>query len=105
MANSYKTLAQGQVAASVGTIYTPSGSTSAIVKEIIFLNTDSANRTLSVYQNGTAAANQIFGSATLGPGETVVFTGAITLANGDTLKAVADSGSKITYTLEGVEIS
>jgi hypothetical protein len=56
--DAYKVLAQGQLGASAATIYTATGVT-ALVKTIMLANTTGAAVTVSMYINGTAAANQI----------------------------------------------
>jgi hypothetical protein len=55
----YKVLAQGQVAASITTIYTAPTSTTAFVKTMTFVNNDTVMRTLELTRGGTAAANRI----------------------------------------------
>jgi hypothetical protein len=55
----YKVLAQGQVAATIGTIYTVPSSTTAFIKMMTFVNTDTVARTLELTLGGTAAANRI----------------------------------------------
>lgn len=46
---SIKALADGQLAGAKGTIYTTPGSTTAIIKSIILVNTDSSARTVNLY--------------------------------------------------------
>jgi hypothetical protein len=55
----YKCLYQGQLGNSVATIYTAPGSTVAIIKSIMIVNTDTASRTFQLFRGGTAAANAI----------------------------------------------
>jgi len=55
----YKILAQGQVAASIGTIYTVPTSTTAFIKKMSFVNNDTVVRTLELTRGGTVAANRI----------------------------------------------
>lgn len=55
----YKVLAQGQVAATIGTIYTAPASTTAFIKMMTFVNNDTVMRTLELTRGGTAAANRI----------------------------------------------
>src|SRR5438034_2063625 len=62
----YKVLSQGQIAASVATLYTVPASTTAFVKTIQVANaTGTAVTGVILYANGTAAANQITGSLTV----------------------------------------
>jgi hypothetical protein len=55
----YKLLAQGQVGATIGTIYTAPTSTTAFIKRMSFVNNDTQMRTLELTRGGTAAANRI----------------------------------------------
>lgn len=55
----YKVLAQGQVAATIGTIYTAPASTTAFIKTMTFVNNDTVVRTLELTRGGTVAANRI----------------------------------------------
>jgi hypothetical protein len=62
-AESYKTLAQGQLASSAGTLYTTPSLTQTFVKAIHLVNTTGADVSgVKLFINGTAAANQITGS-------------------------------------------
>ena len=103
----YKPLAQGQLPASVGTLYTAPASTEALVKTITLVNaTESEVTGVILYINGTAASNRITGSITIAAGYTFVLSddgwkmidtdGAIvqsggSSASGDMLKAVYDT--------------
>lgn len=55
----YKTLVQGQVAATISTIYTAPSDTTAFIKTMIFVNADTVMRTIEVTRGGTTAANRI----------------------------------------------
>jgi hypothetical protein len=59
VATGYQVLAQGQVAASVTSMYNPGGSATALVGFINLYNTGASPQTVSLYQGGTAAANQL----------------------------------------------
>lgn len=62
----YKTLAQGQLASSAGTLYTAPSSTQTFVKSIHLANATSSDVTgVKLFIGGTAAANQITGSLTI----------------------------------------
>lgn len=57
---SYEVLAQGQIAASAGALFSTSSSQTALVSDIHLLNTSaSAVQTVSLYIAGTATTNQI----------------------------------------------
>lgn len=60
VATGYEILAQGQLAASAGSIYNPGGSATALISNIVLFNTGGSAQTVSLYAEGTAAANQIY---------------------------------------------
>lgn len=63
---SYKTLAQGQLASSAGTLYTVPASTQTFIKSIHLANTTSADVPgVKLFSGGTGAGNQITGSFTI----------------------------------------
>jgi hypothetical protein len=55
----YKVLAQGQLGSSMGTIYTTPGSTTAFIKSMTFVNTDTTMRTVHLMRGGTTNVNRI----------------------------------------------
>lgn len=109
----YKTLAQGQLPSSVGTLYTAPGSTQAFIKSIHFANATSSDVTgVKLYKNGTAASNQITGSLTIPANGWAVYNDdgwAVFNASGERLmNGVTSSGSgggasaisRLTYTFD-----
>lgn len=67
--DAYKVAATGLISTSVGTLYTPGATKSAIVGHIRIVNTNtSTTRKITLYRNGTATANQ-WALLTLGPSE------------------------------------
>lgn len=62
----YKVLAQGQLPASAGVLYTAPASTQAFVKSLHLANTSGADVTgIKLFKNGTGAINQLTGSMTI----------------------------------------
>jgi hypothetical protein len=62
----YKTLAQGQLATSAGTLYTAPSSTQSFIKSIHLANATGSDVTgVKLFIGGTAAGNQITGSLTI----------------------------------------
>lgn len=62
----YKTLAQGQLAAAAGVLYTAPASTQTFIKSIHLANATASDVTgIKLFIGGTAAANQITGSLTI----------------------------------------
>jgi hypothetical protein len=72
-ADAFKVLAQGQLPASIGTLYTVPASTQAIVKGIHLVNTTAGTVTASLAVKGTAAANQILPPISILAGGFAVF--------------------------------
>lgn len=65
----YKVLAQAQLAAAAATIYTATANGPTFVRSILVVNTDAANAsTFQLFRGGTAAANAITPVFTLLPG-------------------------------------
>lgn len=72
--DTFKTLAQGQLASSTGTLYTVPGSTQALVKQIHLANTTGSDVTgVVLYTGGTAAGNQLTGTMTILANGTAVY--------------------------------
>ena len=72
--DTYKILAQGQLPDSVAAIYTVSGSTTALVKNIILTNTTvSGVENVILYVNGTDASNQIHSAITIENNGSLIF--------------------------------
>lgn len=105
MTDTFHVLAQGQLPASAGTLYTVPAATSAIVKSIALVNTSAGSVTASLTVNGTGAANQILPPATILAGGWADYEGTITLAATNTISGVAGAGTSITYTIYGDEIT
>ena len=88
--------------------YTPSGSTNAVVKQVIFCNTaaTSATVTLGVYTATTGgsdtAAQRLFSTLTLAANETLTYNTNTYLANGSILYFVT-SATTVTVTINAYE--
>lgn len=85
-ADSFKKLAQGQLPAVAGVLYTVPGSTQSVVKAIVLVNTTGAGVAVTMYVDGTVAANSI-GSFTIPAGGSATWNGVWNLrdANGAAL--------------------
>lgn len=105
MADTFKRLYQGQLAAAAATLYTAPAAGSAIARSIRIVNTDTVSRWFILYQSGTGAGNQITGRIVLGPQETYIDTGPVVVGAGDTLRGVAEVAAMLTCTISGVESS
>ena len=58
-AEDYKVLAQGQLPASINTLYTVGAGLTAFIKTIMIVNNDTATRTFNLSRGGTAATNRL----------------------------------------------
>ena len=100
-------LAQAQLGTSVTTIYTSSGDSATTC--IFFCNTNGTAETIDVYavpSGGTAGVlNQIIDTLTINSGDTYIMNiEKLVLANGDSIQAVATTGSVVTATVSYVSI-
>jgi hypothetical protein len=105
VADTFKLMAQGQLASSAGTIYTASGA--CIVKYISLVNATATNgEAWKLYAKsgsaGTAATNLI-GSGTLDAFQDTEWSGTLSLANGDVISGVTTDATTVTYTISGDE--
>lgn len=101
MADTFKVLAQGQLAASVATIYT--AATAAVVKGVRVVNDSGTARTFQLFVNGTAAANAVTPTITLAAGSMWISDDVITLAATGTIAGVAAVATTLTFTILGME--
>ncbi|MDP9265222.1 MAG: hypothetical protein M3O91_03765, partial [Chloroflexota bacterium] len=72
--DAYRVLAAGQLSTTAATLYTPGATKSAIVGSITLTNTGASTRTVTLYRNGTAAANQWGPLIALAPSECAEWT-------------------------------
>lgn len=103
-----KVLAQAQLAATNGTIYTVPASTTARVTQIFITNTHSSALTFRLHHvlsaGSVGASNALYYDVTIQPNQTVPVE-ELFMATGDTLQGLASTASKITITIYGIERS
>jgi len=111
MANAYKILGQQTTAAggsTYTTLYTPSGTSSAIISTISVCNQTSTAATyrIAVVPNSSApsSANMVVYGATVNGNDTTFLTLGITLQNGATIQ-VYSSATTVSFSAFGSEIS
>jgi hypothetical protein len=110
MATTYKVLGQANPGATTETaLYTPSGSSSAVVSTIAVCNqaASAATYRIVVRKNGdvsTAAANYIVYGATVAANDTTFLTLGITLENGASIRVYA-STTTLSFSAFGSEIA
>lgn len=102
MAFTGKVLASGQVADSLGTLYTVPGSTVAYVKKMTFVNTNAAAQTLLVYLRADGSNDRLIGRAVLAQDERYEIENTLAEA-ADLIRAVTTTASAVDYTIQGVE--
>lgn len=107
MADTFKKLAQAQVAASPSTttLYTVPGSTQTVVRHMRLVNTSGTDRTLKLWHDGTNNVNVILPATTIKAGGWAEFDGTLTMEDGDTLIGQASAGTAITVTAYGLEVA
>lgn len=107
MAGTYsiKSLADGQLPNAKGTLYTVPGSTQAIVKTIILVNTDTSARTVNLYVNTGTSRKIIPVDTELGVGYSLIFDDELTLEAADLIEGDASVASKVDYYIGGIEES
>src|SRR5436853_5399670 len=105
MARSYRKLAQGQLAAATGVLYTVPAGKQAIIRQIRLTNTDGAGpHQAFLFDGGTTAATAILQNQAIVADDTFVIRDVICMDALATLQGKADAATKITYTVYGVEI-
>lgn len=107
MADTAKRLAgPSQLTTSAATLYTVPASTTCIVRHIHVANTTAnvVTLTLGIGAAGTAA-NQLFSAYPLNGNAVLDWTGFMVLNAADILSALAGTGSALTITVSGIEVS
>jgi hypothetical protein len=106
MVLTYKVLGQGQLPAATAALVTVPAGHQYIIKQVRLVNpTGGTDRTVALYVNGSAAANQIFPTTNLVAGTLLDDVGTITLNAAETLQGVAAAATEITYTIFGLDIT
>jgi len=102
-----KNLGQGQLAASIGDLYTVPASTNALVTKITLVNTDSVARAVNLYikVSGQTARRIIPKDTSLAAGNLLETgeKGGYTLGAGDKIQGDAAAATVVDYTVNGVE--
>lgn len=100
-----KSLGDGQLANSEGSLYLTPASTQAIIKTITLVNTDSSARTVNLYVkvSGGTSRRIIPVDLSLAIGANFVYDNEITLEAGDDLRGDASAATQVDYTINGIE--
>ena len=102
-----KALADGQLANTKGTLYTVPTRTTAIVKSITLVNTDSVTRTVNLYvkKDGTNSRRIIPKDLSLVAGASLEHNRVVTLEAADLIEGDASAADVVDYVVNGVEES
>lgn len=101
-----KSLADGQLASTKGTIYTTPASTVAYVKFLSCHNTGSTTETVIIYVKRSGSSSRVIGRAVLQGNEHCRFIDkdeTITLAAGDLVEGVTTTATTVDFVITGVE--
>lgn len=97
----------GTLGTSSATLETITAANIGIVKEILFCNTDSVARTITVYfvpsGGSPAVANTVVSARSLAAGETWAMSLSSNLAAGDTVRGLASAASVVSYRVSRAE--
>ena len=107
MAIAIKSLADGQLAAAIGDLYTVPASTQTIIKTISLVNTDTVTRTVNLYvtPSGGTARRIIPKNMSLASGYLLEYDQEITLEAADKIRGDASAATVVDFVISGVEES
>ena len=109
MAETYKKLAQGQLATSVGRLYLCPANTTTIVRHIRLVNTDSDIHSVTMHHIDSgvtpSGATNILNAVNLAAGGWAEFDGTIIMEAGDTLVGISGTDEAINLTVYGLELT
>ena len=106
MTDTLKVLGQGTLATGgPATLYTVPAATSTAVKNIVFVNYDTVDRTFDIYVGGSADVNRLCKAEPLAASKRTIMPEVETLETGRTIRGSASANSAIVYTIFGVEIT
>ena len=105
MAIAIKLLGEGQLSDSISDLYTVPASTTTIIKSITLVNTHTSAETVNLYvlKSGSTARRIIPKDLSLGIKYLLVFDDELTLGAADKIQGNTTTGSKVDYTINGVE--
>lgn len=108
MADNYKVLFTGQLAASIASLYSPGVAKMAIIKNITLMNVGANVETVTLCLNGTGTANK-WAVLSLQPSGNdaawMEWCGTLALANTDSIQGFATDATAVNCTFSGDEIS
>jgi hypothetical protein len=106
MANTPKSLADGQLPSSKGTLYTVPASTKTLIKSIIIVNIGAVSRTVNIYAKPNSTSRRIFPKDyALASSAQVELETSLILEAGDLIEGDAAAANEIDFVISGVEIT
>jgi len=105
MPQTWAKLAQGQLPAAAGILYTVPAGESVILKHIRLVNNTVTNRTARLWHDGATDAFIILPPVRILAGGWGEFDGAMLLEAADTIQGRGEVASAITYTIYGLRLS
>ena len=106
MAITAKSLADGQLAATKGTLYTVPGGTVAYVKFLHVHNTGSTTETVVIYVKRSGSSSRTVGRVILAQNEAADVLdkdATLTLSTGDVIEGETTNATTVDYTITGAE--
>ena len=100
-----KSLADGQLANTKGTLYTVPASTETIIKRITLVNTDSSARAVNLYFKASGGTSRRITPKdySLAVGALLVMEDEVTLEAADIIEGDAAAATVVDYVISGVE--
>lgn len=100
-----KSLADGQLASTKGTLYTCPASTETIIKTMTLVNTDTSARDVNLYvkPSGSSSRRIIPKDCELGISYMLVYDDELCLEVGDLIEGDATAATVVDYVISGVE--
>ncbi len=107
MGSVIKSLADGQLAASKGTIYTTPASTQTIIRNITLVNRHSSALVVNLYFKASGGTSRYISPKdySLGIGALLVMEDEITLEAADIIEGSGGTASLVDYVISGIENS
>jgi len=105
MTEDIKSLADGQLAATKGTLYTAPASTQAVISTITMVNTHTSAITVNLYFKASGGTSRKFipVDLSLAAGAGYTWAGIKTLEAADIVEGDASTADKVDYVISGVQ--
>lgn len=100
-----KILAEGQLAAAKGTIYTVPAATQAIIRNVAFGNIGGVTEQVVLYVKKSGGTSKLFSKAQLDMDEFAHEEDIGTLDAGDELEAETTNAASVDFSVHGVEVT